>query len=54
MLGAEAGSTFADAGTPATIDVEMTSSGELLAARLGGRRRWMMELVGPERLSGDW
>jgi protein ImuB len=41
-------------GTPATIDVEMTASVELLAARLGGRRRRVMALVGPERLSGDW
>jgi protein ImuB len=41
-------------GSPTTIDVEMTASGELLAARLGGRRRRVMALVGPERLSGDW
>jgi len=39
---------------PTTIDVEMTTSGELLAARLGGRRRRVTALVGPERLSGDW
>ncbi|HEX8437871.1 MAG TPA: DNA polymerase Y family protein, partial [Archangium sp.] len=39
---------------PTPIDVEVTASGELLAARLGGRRRRVTALVGPERLSGDW
>ena len=39
---------------PTTIDVEMTAAGELLAARLGGRRRRVTALVGPERMSGDW
>jgi protein ImuB len=39
---------------PTTIDVELTAAGELLAARLGGRRRRVTALVGPERMSGDW
>jgi protein ImuB len=40
--------------SPTSIDVEMTASGELLAARFGGRRRRVVALMGPERLSGDW
>jgi protein ImuB len=39
---------------PTTLDVEVTAEGELLAARLGGRRRRVTAMVGPERLSGDW
>jgi len=41
-------------GSPTSLDVEMTEAGELMAARLGGRRRRVVALMGPERLSGDW
>ncbi|EPX56842.1 hypothetical protein D187_007277 [Cystobacter fuscus DSM 2262] len=40
--------------SPTPIDVEMTPEGELLAARVGGKRRRVVALMGPERLSGDW
>ncbi|MET0406535.1 MAG: DNA polymerase Y family protein [Cystobacter sp.] len=40
--------------SPTPIDVEMTAGGELLAAKVGGRRRRVVAWMGPERLSGDW
>ena len=39
---------------PATLDAEVAESGELLAAWLLGKRRRVMSLAGPERLSGEW
>jgi protein ImuB len=39
---------------PATLDAEVTESGELLAAWLLGRRRRVMAMAGPERLGGEW
>ncbi|WP_224363365.1 Y-family DNA polymerase [Hyalangium versicolor] len=39
---------------PATLDAEMTESGELLAAWLLGKRRRVMAMAGPERLGGEW
>lgn len=40
--------------SPTPIEVELTAAGALVAARLGGRRRRVVALLGPERLSGDW
>ncbi len=40
--------------SPTCIEVELTAAGEMLAAKLGGCRRRVMGLLGPERLSGDW
>jgi protein ImuB len=39
---------------PATLDAELTESGELRAAWLLGRRRRVMAMAGPERLGGEW
>jgi protein ImuB len=39
---------------PATLDAEVTESGELLAAWLLGKRRRVMAMAGPERLGGEW
>lgn len=39
---------------PAWLDAELTASGELLAARLGGRRHRVTAMTGPERLGGEW
>jgi protein ImuB len=39
---------------PATLDAEVTESGELLAAWLLGKRRRVMSMAGPERLGGEW
>ncbi|HSP81586.1 MAG TPA: DNA polymerase Y family protein, partial [Myxococcaceae bacterium] len=41
-------------GRPTTLDVEVTATGRLLSARLGGRRCRVTSVAGPERLSGDW
>ncbi|QAT85349.1 DNA polymerase IV [Corallococcus coralloides] len=39
---------------PAWLDAEVTASGELLAARLAGRRHRVTAMAGPERLGGEW
>jgi protein ImuB len=39
---------------PATLDAEVTESGELLAAWLLGKRRRVVAMAGPERLGGEW
>lgn len=39
---------------PATLDAEVTESGELRAAWLLGKRRRVMAMAGPERLGGEW
>jgi protein ImuB len=39
---------------PTTLDAEVADSGELLAAWLMGKRRRVMAMTGPERLSGEW
>ncbi|TSC26805.1 DNA polymerase Y family protein [Corallococcus sp. Z5C101001] len=39
---------------PARLDAELAASGELLAARLAGRRHRVTAMAGPERLGGEW
>ncbi|AFE05519.1 hypothetical protein COCOR_03937 [Corallococcus coralloides DSM 2259] len=39
---------------PARLDAEVTASGEMLAARLAGRRHRVTGMAGPERLGGEW
>lgn len=39
---------------PASLEAELSASGELLAARVLGKRRRVTAMVGPERLSGEW
>ncbi|MGQ0508292.1 MAG: Y-family DNA polymerase [Myxococcaceae bacterium] len=39
---------------PATLETELGTQGELLAARLLGKRRKATAVAGPERLTGDW
>jgi protein ImuB len=39
---------------PATLEAEVGESGELLSARLLGKRRKATAVAGPERLCGDW
>ncbi|GMU05866.1 Y-family DNA polymerase [Corallococcus caeni] len=39
---------------PARLDAEVAASGEMLAARLGGRRHRVTAMAGPERLGGEW
>jgi protein ImuB len=41
-------------GKPTSLDVEVAATGELVAARLGGRRRRVTAVAGPERMSGEW
>ncbi len=40
--------------SPATLDAELGEQGELVAARLLGKRRKATAVAGPERLSGEW
>ncbi len=39
---------------PTSLEMEVAETGELLAARLDGRRRRVTAVVGPERMSGEW
>lgn len=39
---------------PATLEVELDARGDLLSARILGKRRKVVTLAGPERLGGEW